>query len=266
MEPVDIVDILFRSCARSNQKRYIDVPKSELLLGCLNSVLASAAYAKKQDPSLELTVHVLDDHSDPQTVAAILDLLEASGLPHEFVPMEETGQSASMRFANEYARDNCGELLYFVEDDYLHQETAVHELLLARRQFSANLGGRGVIISPCDHSVAYRAPALPTRVVLGAHRHWQLAVGTTSTYLISKKILKQYWPMYALHASYDPEEGDNVICEANTINLIYRQEFCFSPLPSLTAHVSHTDLQPLYAPWEQWWEKSRITTVPNPTP
>jgi hypothetical protein len=260
------LDIIFRSCSRSGQKRYIDVPKSELLIGCLNSLLQSTKLAGQEYPQYVLTVHILDDHSDPAAVAAMCEMLEKSGVPYQFVPMEETGQAASMRFANEYARELKGDTFYFCEDDYLHAPTAISEMLEARELFSRNLGGRDVIISPCDHNVEYRAGLVtPTRVVLGTRRHWRVARGTTSTYLISRNMLLTYWDLYLKHATYDPNHGD--ICEDNTINLIYQTEFCFSPLPSLAAHVSNLDLQPLYAPWEAWWEqyKPEVKSPPRQT-
>jgi len=262
------LDIVFRSCSRSDQKRYIDVPKSELLLGCLNSLMRSAKLAVSHDPRLSIRLHVLDDHSDPATVERIKALLRtpllwrlsqklarSARFETVFIPLDDTGQSASMLLSCDYAKRNCSELIYFVEDDYLHAKSAVEEMLEARALFSANTG-RDVIISPCDHSVEYRGELIvPTRVVLGSRRHWRVARGTTSTYLISRDMLLKYWGIYTKHATY-PQHAE--VCEDNTINLIYQIEPCFSPVPSLSAHVSHPSLQPLYVDWQAWWEQSKV--------
>jgi len=77
---MESVDIIFRSCDRSAQKRYIDVPKQELLLGCLNSVLVSAKQAAQEFPRYQIKVHVLDDHSSEETVARMVGLFNTAML------------------------------------------------------------------------------------------------------------------------------------------------------------------------------------------
>lgn len=251
------LDIIFRSCDRSTLQRYIDVPKGDLTLGCLSSVLASVALAAREHPACTTAVHILDDHSMPGTVVRMQDLLHAQGVQGVVVPMPQSGQGASMRFANEYAREHCGELVYFVEDDYLHAPSAVAELLEARELFMRKLGGRDVILSPADHEVEYRPNLIvPTRVVLGTRRHWRLARGTTSTYMISQAMLRRYWDVYMRHAQYGTED----VTEDTTINTIYTREFCFSPIPSLAAHISQPDLKPPFFNYQELWERYKPAT------
>lgn len=248
------LDVVYRSCSRSNLARHVDVPKSELSLTCLNSLIGSIAQSGRV---ADITLHVLDDHSDPETVAAMQKLLVEAPCETKFVALEGTGQAASMDGACEYARENCHDLMYFVEDDYLHAEPAIREVLEAREDFSRNLGGRHVIISPCDHAVEYFPQNIrETRLVLGRSRHWRTATGTTSTYLIDRWTLMTYWELYKKHATYAP---DNDVCEANTINLIYKKEFCFSPVPSLAAHVSQPDITVPFFDHERLWKKYEIS-------
>lgn len=248
------LDLLFRSCSRSDIQRYIPVSKGELLVGCLNSVIGSIAILRSKRPDIEIVLHVLDDHSDPHIVGTIQAALHTLQIKTVFVPMTDTGQSASMHFANIYARDNCKELIYFIEDDYLHAPSALLEMVEAYEDFSANTG-RHAIISPSDHVVEYRPPNVNTRplsrVVVGRARHWRTAPGTTSTYLIHRWTLDTYWDLYSKHATFAP---DNDICEDNTINLIYRKEYCFSPLPSLAAHIEHPDLKSPFFDYESLWD------------
>ncbi len=250
------LDILFRSCDRSGLERFLKVPKAELLLGSLHSLVDSLQRAMQEHPELVPHVHVLDDHSAPETLSKIQETLSKLSCEYTIVPMDDTGQAASMQFSCDYARRNCHDLIYFVEDDYLHAPTAIAEMVEAYALFSKNLG-RDVIISPCDHVVEYRGNVItPTRVVVGSRRHWRIARGTTSTYLLSGAMFQKHYAIYAKHATYDI---DPEVCEDNTINLIYRQEFCFSPLPSLTAHVSNEDLEPPYIDWRGWWQRNRIS-------
>jgi glycosyltransferase involved in cell wall biosynthesis len=251
MRPMTL-DVLFRSCDRSTQVRYIDAPKSELLLRSLQSLVLSLTRAKRELPQLKARIHILDDHSETETIQRIVGILDRSRLAYEIVPMEDTGQSASMQFSCIYAKAECQDLIYFVEDDYLHAPSALVEMLEAYELFSRNLG-RDVIISPCDHVVEYLGDPAPTRIVLGSKRHWRVARGTTSTYLLSRGMFDKHYALYAKHATYDQ---DTSVTEDTTINKIYREEFCFSPIPSLTAHVSHPNLAPLYAPWRSWWLES----------
>src|SRR5262245_4908557 len=141
--------ILFRSCDRSDQRRYINAPKQDIMLASLSSVIAASRRALREVPDLTLALHVLDDHSAAETLVRMGGMLTQSGLHAHVRPVAGTGQAASMRYSNEYARTLSRDLLYFVEDDYLHEEGAIAEMLEAYRLFSKNLGGKEVVISPC---------------------------------------------------------------------------------------------------------------------
>lgn len=250
------IDVILRTCSRSNQERYIRSSKAELMLRCITSLVRTMNHAASESPQISFALHVLDDNSDDVVLEHARHILSRASFPTTHVPMEHTGQSASMRFAVDYALAHCTELMYFVEDDYIHELTALDEIIDAYTTFSTKLG-RSVIISPCDHVTEYRPPDVNTRgecrIVTGKARHWRTTKGTTSTYLIDQRIFRTYLDLYLKHAEY---EFDPTVSENTTINRIYYAENCFSPIPSLAAHISHPDLQPPFVDFMRLWEES----------
>lgn len=254
------LDILFRTCSRGNLKRFIDAPKKEISLACFNSLLASIENAHKELPELSIKLHILDDHSDLDMVDYMRDKIKSLTYSALLIPLTETGNNASLRANLKYAEENCRDLIYFVEDDYLHTESAITEMILAYTDFTTKRG-KSVVISPCDHVTEYWDPDINDpkrslcRVVMGKQRHWRTTHGTPATYLIDQRIFKTYKDLYEKYTHYDPYEN---ITENNTINLIYEKEDCFSPIPSLTAHITHVGNSAPFFDWRSLWERYRL--------
>lgn len=245
------LDIIFRSCSRSNLKRYIDAPKSAISLASLRSVVGSLEECP--EVTREGTIlHVLDDHSDSETVSTIQKILRDAPIKTKFRTLSGMGQSASMAESVAYALKECTDRIYFVEDDYLHVESALSEMLEAQIELEKSMN-RHIIISPSDHVVLYFPDQIrPCQVIIGKKRYWRTTTGTTSTYLIDRWLLDTYRHWYELHATY---EHNDIVCEANTINRIYEKEYCFSPLPSLAAHITDGNLKQAFFDYERLWKK-----------
>jgi len=121
-------------------------------------------------------------------------------------------------------------------------------------QIEATVLGQDPVLFPADYPARYRH-IYPTYVLLGSHRHWRSAHGTTGADIISTGILHKYWGTYMAFSQYgiDPE-----VTEENTIDLILREVPCYSPLPSLAVHFQHFDTLSPYFDWRKWWERSAI--------
>ena len=53
------------------------------------------------------------------------------------------------------AKDQCEDLIYFVEDDYLHQQKTIKEMILAYERISSQIQ-RELILCPVDYPYLYQ--------------------------------------------------------------------------------------------------------------
>ncbi len=229
-------------------ERPCQATKSEVTLSCLYSLIRSVDQAT--------FIHVLDDHSLPEDVKKMRELLTRHNPAHRFVPLQVSGNGQSMEATFHYARDNAFELVYFCEDDYLHCPSAIPMM----KDFYANLGHEGIIF-PCDYIDRYlRDKPAPSLIYLGRDRHWRTIRHTTGTFMVSRNILLKYWKHYQAFADHNKrgEAGGEDV----TINKIYQKEPCFSPMPSLSAHFSPHPEMPRFVDWEilfRQYNKERLS-------
>lgn len=256
----DRLDILFRSCSRvlsvhgshRGGTRVLDLQKPEIILTCLRSLVRSIEAAQAQVGVPTITLTVLDDHSDEETLAGIRSLLAGRAFQTSLVPLEITGNGPSLRANYEHARANCPGLIYFVEDDYLHAPSAILEMLGAFAALSERAGQEAVIF-PCDYPDRYHQP-YPSVILAGPGRYWRSIQHTTGTFLTTRAILEKHWERYAAFGEYgvDPQ-----VTEASTINRVYDEVPCFSPMPSLTVHLHHPESLSPFVDWQTWLAENR---------
>lgn len=254
---VDKLDIVFRSCSRvaihgGNRTRVVDVPKAELVHRCLRSLVRSVSKAREAGLAIPLRLTVVDDHSDDACVTGIRRILEGAPCETDLVALEETGNGPSLGFAYDYLRANAQDLIYLVEDDYLHDEAAVFEMVRSFERLSA-LFEADVVLFPADYSDFYRH-IYPAFVVAGSHRHWRTIEDTTGTMMLSRRTLAKHWDDISPLRNYGI---DPAVTEVNTVGRMYRTSVpCFSPLPSLAVHMGEVENLSLYVDWRSWWRRS----------
>ena len=258
MREVKQLDIYFRSCARvevfaQSRNRFIGVPKCEVVVRCLNSLVRAIAYAKEQGLETPIRLTVLDDHSSEDCVVRIKAVLATAPYPTNFRPLVGTGVGASLTETYQLARAETRDLIYFTADDYLHDERAILELVQSYQRLAAVLA-QDLVLFVSDYPDRYRH-VYPTHVLLGSHRHWRGVHNTTGADMVSREILIKYWDVYMAFGQYGIDPN---VTEENTIDHIYREVPCYSPLPSLAVHFQHFDTLSPYFDWEKWWKASAV--------
>ena len=148
------------------------------------------------------------------------------------------------------AKDEAEDLIFFVEDDYLHKDSLIEEMLMTYERFASQLN-KEIVLCPSDYPYYYTTDR-KTNVLIGSHRHWQIINKTLCTFLTSKIILNQYWENFVENCKkrHDPFEKH--------LNEIYKKEYCLAPIPTLSVHFTninssygispHTDIKKL---WDQ---------------
>ena len=252
------LDIYLRSCARvevfaQSRGRFVGAPKCEVVARCLNSLIRSIAYAQRQGLDTPIRLTVLDDHSSEDCVARIKAVLAKASCPTQFRPLRGTGVGASLTEMYRLARDEAKDVMYFTADDFLHEDRAILELVRSYERLAAVLK-QDPVLFVSDYPDRYKH-VYPTHVLLGSHRHWRSIHNTNGADTLSREILLKYWALYEAFGRYGVDPS---VTEANTIDRIYREVPCYSPMPSLAVHFQHFDTLSPYFDWQKWWEASKI--------
>jgi len=263
---VKSLTIFFRSCSKTNlwnqnKERVFKQPKSEYLLRSLNSILKSIAYSKNKIPQLNISFNVIDDQSDDSVIKKIKNLFEKYHQSYKLTNLnvsEYKNLCQDTNFASIYksynmAKNIDSDLIYFVEDDYVHDEISIYEMLLGFERLSTQLG-EDVILFPADYPYLY-AQNTPTYVLLGNKRHWRKIDQSLGTLLLSKKLFMKYWENFNEFATIKSDPAEK------PLHRVYEKENCFSPIPSLAMHC--TNINSIYGlspniDWETIWEKSKL--------
>lgn len=238
-------------------QRYVGAPKREIMLRCSQSLVTAINRAEG-----EITLRVFDDHSAADAIEPLHRILARCTHAVEFVALEDRGYNASCLASFSKARDDACELVYFVEDDYLHAPSAIQEMLEAHAEFKDRLGGQEVALHPYDDPKNYWSPIFSRegcQVLYGARRHWRTNTHTTNTCWLEIETLRRNWELFELLARHSstPYGQANHIFEASTINRIWREQIkLFTPIPSLALHLQDEQHKDPYLDWTQWWESA----------
>lgn len=233
--------------------RYNNVPKPKLVRGCVKSLINSCANIN----NLKLTV--MDDNSSAETVDWLVKILSDSKLNYEFIQLNQKGYNNSAFRQWERCRDSQYDIVYSVEDDYLHCPTAIQEMLDSFHLFCARLERDNVVLYPFDEPTEYNPPQRKDFIVHGSNRHWRTGIFTTNVLMTKPKLFQQYWNLFEVLAlKYN---GDYLnprtehYEESNTIWKIWENGnvIRFNPIPSLALHMQFDPQKDPFIDWKQWW-------------
>ncbi len=267
--------VLFRTNSNveiwdQNKKRLFELPKIEYTLRSLNSLLKSINFCKKKYSDVEIKLEIIDDNTDHVNLNKIKSL--ASGLANEnqiklyftkvnhnefrkVINKQKNEQTfsnlASLLCCYEIAKKNAEDLVFFVEDDYLHFEPMMEEMIASYERISSQIN-RDIFMCPADYPFLYMNNQ-KTNVLIGNKRHWRTVNETLCTFMTSKFFLEKYWDNFYKTCldRHDPFE--------KYINEIYNTEVCVSPLKSLSVHFTNVNssygLSP-FIDYKKLWNES----------
>ena len=258
LRPVPSFDIVLRTCLRGDigavgARRCFELPKRELVRGCLASLIASANAANLNCPDTDITLTILDNLSSDEGLSIIKAELAKAKFSTELGSpgLEFLNNGESMRQNYGYGRKHGRDVIYFVEDDYLHDRSAITEIIRAYSKLSGAYG-KDVVLFPADNPEEYRH-VNPSQILLGSERHWRRSWMTTFTCVTTKAIMDTHWGKYNGLGEYGVNPN---VSEHNTINLIYREVPCLTPIPSLAVHMQMFEHIPPYVDWRNWWSEN----------
>ncbi|MFH0782933.1 MAG: glycosyltransferase [Pseudomonadota bacterium] len=242
-----MLDIILRTCSRYESQVHAGSrihPKNDVLIRCLKSLRNSIHGANCP----EIKLAIIDDHSDSHIAEGLQKSCDV------FISLDNsTGNSASLHAVYDYAKESCSDLIYFVEDDYLHELGAIQEMIDFYYLAKDKLPGRELAIHPVDYPDRYRSECLDQCfIVPGKNRYWRTIGSTTGTFFVSRWVFLRYWHLFNQFADCGSEE--------QTINKIWRGingVNCFSPIPTLAYHLQAEENLPLYSDYKPLWDNSQ---------
>ena len=231
-----------------NKKRLFELPKIEYTLRSLNSLLKSISFCKKKYTGIKIKLLIIDDNTDEINLSKIKNLtnnndfnIEYENVNHQkykqIIKEQKNEQTysnlASLLTCYEIAKKNADDLIFFVEDDYIHFEPMLEEMIASYERISSQIK-KDIFMCPTDYPYLYMNNR-KTNVLIGNKRHWRTVEETLCTFMTSKELLEKYWDKFynTCLDRHDPFE--------KYINEIYKDEICISPLKSLSVHFTNVN-------------------------
>ena len=229
-----------------NKRRLFELPKIEYSIRSIKSLINSINLCQKKYSDLKIKLIILDDSSKEENLGKIKEIIknvngEIISLDIKKFETKIRKQKTQETFSNLASLFKCFEigkeigedLIFFVEDDYLHFETMLEEMIATYERVSSQVG-KDIFMCPADYPYLYMNNE-KTNILIGDKRHWRTISKTLCTFLTSKKLLDLYWENFSKNCEdrHDPFE--------KYINEIYKNEFCISPLKSLSVHLTNVN-------------------------
>ncbi len=150
------------------------------------------------------------------------------------------------------AKNKSNDLIYFVEDDYIHLPETFNEMILSYERISSQLN-KELVLCPTDYPYLY-SKVEPSSVFLGSNKHWRRVEETLCTFLTSKKLIEKHWNKFVSMCQFEHYPFEQPLHE------IYKTEYCLSPIPSLAIHCTNINSIFGLSPnvnWEKIWEENK---------
>ncbi len=249
-----------------NKKRLFEEPKIEYSLRALNSLIRSVNFSKKKYQNIKFKTIIVDDKSKEENLNKIKKLINKSDLDISIIPLNHDKykdtikqQKNDQTFSNlasllqsfELGKEHGEDLIFFVEDDYLHFEPMMEEMIASYERIASQVN-KDIFMCPADYPYLYMDNK-KTNILIGNKRHWRTINQTLCTFMTTKSLLDKYWNNFY-----------NTCLDRNNpferyLNEIYTKEFCISPLKSLSLHLTNVNssygLSP-FIDYKKLWEEN----------
>jgi len=249
-----------------NKKRIFENKKIEYVKRSLNSLIKAVKNLKENYNSIKIDIKIVDDNSTKENLTVIKGILDKSKENYEIINHKNSvhlniikEQKSKDTFSNlssllkcfELGKNNGEDLIYFIEDDYLHFRSSLEEMVGTYERIASQLN-KDLIICPSDYPYLYMTNE-KTNLLIGSKRHWRTINKSLCSFMTSKNILNKYWDNFYQNCldRHDPFE--------KYLNLIYEKEICISPVKSLSIHMTNINSSYGLSPfinYKSLWEEN----------
>ena len=248
---INSLKIILRTCTSElimdqNKRRIFDKEKNEYTFRTLKSLIKSINLASLKFKNIKFDLVVTDTNSSEEDIKKIKEILIQSNIDNKFISIKledfknkiKPGYSKAKfsNMANFYsslmiAKKDEAEIIYFVEDDYLHSEDTITEMIFAYEKLNT-IFSKELVLLPADYPYLYSKDDA-TKIYLGEKYHWRLVSESLVTFMTSRKIIEEnYSDLEKMGIEWvDPWE--------KPLHKIYNSYPCLSPIPSLAVHCAN---------------------------
>ena len=273
--PVKSLDVILRTCMSVNmltqsKKRMFEMNKEEYTRRTLISLIKSINYAQVIFKNTKFKIYIIDYDSKKDQINGLKNILKNSNInfeinnldfkkfssqiknvneEHKEVTMNQKSNMSNIHQSLYLSKEKSEDLIYFVEDDYIHEKISLSEILYTYERLSSILG-KDLIVCPTYYPYLY-TQSENTKIFLGEKRHWRQIDQTLCTLLTSNKIIQKYWNELTGMCKIEHYPFEK------PLHNIYKKELCISPIPSLAVHFTNINsiygLSP-HVNWKKLWE------------
>ena len=247
-----------------SKKRLFEIPKIEYSYRSINSLINSINFCKAKYPNLQIKTIIVDDNSKDKNLDRIKKLIDGKNIDiislnhnkyKDLIKEQKTKETfsnlASLMNSFEIGKDQSEDLIFFIEDDYLHFEPMLEEMVSSYERIASQLK-KDLFMCPSDYPYLYMNNE-KTNILIGNKRHWRTINKTLCTFMTSKDLLNKYWKNFEKTCldRNDPFE--------KYLNEIYEKEICISPIKSLSLHLTNVNSSYGLAPfidYKKIWDEN----------
>ena len=256
-----------------NKSRIFEKNKSEYTFKTINSLINSLKYVAKTIQKLPIKITIIDHNSQKNDLKLIENKLKNSGINFKILNLDLKEFSEKIKTLDKnnldieknmkstmssiyksflLAKEDDNDLIYFVEDDYIHERESLIEMLLTYEKLSS-LFKNEIFLCPVDYPYLYKSHS-KSAIFLGHKRHWRTVNESLLTFMTSKKVIEEnYNSLEKMGIEWvDPWE--------KPLHDIYNSNPCLSPIPSLAVHCANINSVFGVSPFvdlKKLWEKNK---------
>jgi len=276
--PVKSLDIIIKTCTSinlvtQNKKRIFEKNKSDYTFRTINSLINSLNFSKNFLKDIDIKIYIIDDNSKKEDLEKIRKIIAKINIKFEIInldlekfkqikvlnknnPTIEKNMRATMASiltSFNIAKEKSNDLVYFVEDDYIHKKEAIIEMISTYEKIATELD-RELFLCPVDYPYLYKKLD-NSNILIGNNYHWRTVNESLLTFLTSKDLINKYWNELLLMAENEHSPFET------PLHKIYEKELCLSPIPSLAMHCTNVNSIFGLSPnmnWKKLWDENEI--------
>ena len=276
--PVKSLDIIIKTCTSinlvtQNKKRIFEKNKSDYTFRTINSLINSLNFSKNFLKDIDIKIYIIDDNSKKEDLEKICKIIAKINIKFEIInldlekfkqikilnknnPAIEKNMRATMASiltSFNIAKEKSNDLVYFVEDDYIHKKEAIIEMVSTYEKIATELN-RELFLCPVDYPYLYKKLD-NSNILIGNNYHWRTINESLLTFLTSKDLINKYWNELLLMAENEHSPFET------PLHKIYEKELCLSPIPSLAMHCTNINSIFGLSPnmnWKKLWDENEI--------
>ena len=276
--PVKSLDIIIKTCTSinlvtQNKKRIFEKNKSDYTFRTINSLINSLNFSKNFLKDIDIKIYIIDDNSKKEDLEKMCKIIAKINIKFEIInldlekfkqikvlnknnPAIEKNMRATMASiltSFNIAKEKSNDLVYFVEDDYIHKKESIIEMISTYEKIATELD-RELFLCPVDYPYLYKKLD-NSNILIGNNYHWRTVNESLLTFLTSKDLVNKYWNelLFMAENEHSPFE--------TPLHKIYEKELCLSPIPSLAMHCTNVNSIFGLSPnmnWKKLWDENEI--------